>query len=271
MTQNANDAAAARGAAELIRIVRELRAKCPWDRAQTLASLGKHLIEEAYEAADAIADGAPSAIADELGDLVTQGLFAAIVAEDTGLFGLDAMVDAARQKLIRRHPHVYGGARAETAGEVVANWSAIKAAERTAAGATSALDGVARGLPALMRAEKLGARARQAGMDWGDIHAVLAKVREEMDEVEGALARNDPAAAATELGDMLLALANAPRFLEHSAEEVLRQACDKFTQRFHHVEKIAESRGLVLTTLAPAQIEELWQAAKALADQSHDS
>jgi len=100
---------------------------------------------------------------------------------------------------------------------------------------------------------------------------VLAKVREEMDEVEGALARNDPAAAAAELGDMLLALANAPRFLEHSAEEVLRQACDKFTNRFHHVEKIAASRGLALTTLDPARIEELWQAAKALADKSRDS
>jgi len=270
MKQDPNHDAAVRGVAELIRIVRELRARCPWDREQTLTSLGKHLIEEAYEAADAIAHGSPAAIADELGDLVTQGLFAAIVAEDTGLFGLDAMVDAAAQKLIRRHPHVYGDTRAETAGEVVANWSAIKATERMAAGATSALDGVARGLPALMRAEKLGARARQAGMDWSDIHAVLAKVREEMDEVEGALARNDPAAAAAELGDMLLALANAPRFLEHSAEEVLRQACDKFTHRFHYVERIATSRGIDLTTLAPAQLEELWQAAKALADKSRD-
>lgn len=271
MKRDANHEAAADGLAELIRIVRELRARCPWDREQTLASLGKHLIEEAYEAADAIAHGTTSAIADELGDLVTQGLFAAIVAEDTGRFTLDAMVEAAARKLIRRHPHVYGGARAETADEVVANWSAIKATERAAAGATSALDGVARGLPALMRAEKLGARARQAGMDWGDIHAVLAKVREEMDEVEGALARNDPAAAAEELGDMLLALANAPRFLEHSAEEVLRQACDKFTNRFRHVERIAAERGIELTKLAPAQIEELWQAAKALVDKSHGS
>ena len=268
MNQDPNQGPEVRGFAELIRIVRELRAKCPWDREQTLASLGKHLIEEAYEAADAIAHGTPGAVADELGDLVTQGIFAGIVAEQTGQFTLAAMVDAAAKKLIRRHPHVYGDTRAETAGEVVANWSRIKETERQAAGATSALDGVARALPALMRAEKLGARARHAGMDWGDIHAVLAKVREEMDEVEGALARNDPDGAAAELGDMLLALANAPRFIGHSAEEVLRHACDKFTNRFRHVERIAASRGLDLTRLAPERLEELWQAAKVIADKA---
>jgi tetrapyrrole methylase family protein/MazG family protein len=264
MDRDLNQDAEVRACAELIRIVRELRAKCPWDREQTLASLSKHLIEEAYEAADALADGAPRAIADELGDLVTQGIFAGIIAEQAGQFTLAAMVEAAAQKLIRRHPHVYGEVQAGTAGEVVANWSRIKETERKAAGATSALDGVARALPALMRAEKLGARARDAGMDWGDIHAVLAKVREEMDEVEGALARNDPAGAAAELGDMLLALANAPRLIDHSAEEVLRHACDKFTNRFRHVEQLATSRGLDLNELTPAELEDLWQTAKAV-------
>src|SRR5216684_749118 len=251
-----------RGLARLTAIVRELREKCPWDREQTLASLGKHLIEEAYEAADALEVGEPSAIADELGDLVTQGIFAAVIAEEQARFTLAAMVDAAAEKLIRRHPHVFGDATATSAGKVVANWSRIKQEELRKSGATSALDGVARAMPALMRAEKLGSRARDAGMDWADIHAVLAKVREEMDEVEGALARNDPDAAAEELGDMLLALANAPRFIGHSAEETLRRSCDKFTTRFAAVERLVAERGLDLQKLTPDEIESLWQQAK---------
>ncbi|HLW71407.1 MAG TPA: nucleoside triphosphate pyrophosphohydrolase [Candidatus Binataceae bacterium] len=258
----ADENASASRFARLTAIVRELRAKCPWDREQTLASLGKHLIEEAYEAADAIVDGAPEAIADELGDLVTQGIFAAIIAEQEKHASLEAILDGAAEKLIRRHPHVYAGAPAANADEVIANWSRIKQEERRSRGASSALDGVVRALPALMRAEKLGARARDAGMDWADIHAVLAKVREEMDEVEGALARNDADAAAEELGDMLLALANAPRFVGHSAEETLRRACDKFTLRFGKVESLAASRGVVLTQLDAEQLDELWQAAK---------
>jgi MazG family protein len=248
--------------ARLIATVRELRSKCPWDRAQTLPSLSKHLIEEAYEAADAIERGSPDEVKDEIGDLATQAIFAAVIAEQEGSFSLPAMIDWAAEKLVRRHPHVYSDFEARTADAVVANWSRIKEEERKRAGATSALDGVARGLPALMRAEKLGARARNAGMDWPDIHAVLAKVREEMDEVEGALARNDPDAAAEELGDMLLALANAPRFIGHHAEEVLRRACDKFAVRFRRVEALASSQGLDLTKLSPAKLEELWQAAK---------
>jgi MazG family protein len=249
--------------ARLIAIVRELRAKCPWDREQTLPSLGKHLIEEAYEAADALERGAPGEIMDEIGDLAAQAIFVSVIAEQEQRFTLAAMIDRAAEKLIRRHPHVYGDHQANTADAVVANWSRIKAEERKRSGATSALDGIARALPALLRAEKLGARARDAGMDWADIHAVLAKVREEMDEVEGALARNDPEAAAEELGDMLLALANAPRFIGHNAEETLRRACDKFTRRFHRVAAIAAGRGLDLAKLSVDQLDELWEISKA--------
>ncbi len=248
--------------AQLVMVVRELRDRCPWDREQTLASLAKHLVEEAYEVADAIAHGEAAAIADELGDLLTQSLFAGVVAEAETPIPLDTTLSNAVAKLIRRHPHVYGDTPAATADQVVANWSKIKEAERRTGGATSALDGVARALPALMRAEKLGARAREAGMDWGDIHAVLAKVREELEEVEGALARNDSTAAAEELGDMLLALANAPRFIDHNAEETLRRACDKFSDRFRKVEVVVAERGLKLSDLSQEQLDELWQAAK---------
>jgi len=248
----------------LLHVVRELRQRCPWDREQTIASLGKHIVEEAYEALDAVAGTDARAIADELGDLFSQVLFAGVIAEEEGRFRLSEMIELAADKLIRRHPHVYGDVEANSAGEVVANWDRIKREERKNAGAVSALDGIARALPALMRAEKLGSRARQAGMDWADIHDVLAKVREEMDEVEGALARNDTDAATVELGDMLLALANAPRFIGHSAEETLRRSCDKFTARFKIVERLAAARGLELVRLSAAELESLWQEAKRL-------
>jgi MazG family protein len=248
----------------LLAIVRELRRRCPWDREQTLQSLGQHLIEEAYEAADALDIGEPHAIADELGDLLAQALFAGVIAEEQSRLRVAEILRSAADKLVRRHPHVYGDVAAKTSGEVVANWDRIKEEERRETGAVSALAGIARAMPALMRAQKLGARARRAGMDWADIHDVLAKVREEMDEVEGALAQNDPDAAAAELGDMLLALANAPRFIGHDAEETLRRACDKFAARFAEVEKIAAARQLDLAALKPAEIDSLWNEAKRL-------
>jgi ATP diphosphatase len=250
--------------ARLLGIVRDLRERCPWDREQTLADVTKYLIEEAYEAADAIASGDALAIAGELGDLLVQVLFAAVIIEQEGRFPVPALLQKAAEKLVRRHPHVYAESTAETVAEVVANWNQIKSDERKAQGFHSALDGIARGLPALMRAEKLGTRARQAGMDWADIHEVLAKVREEMDELEGALAADDRDAAAHELGDMLLALANAPRFIGHDAEETLRRACEKFIRRFKGVEQIAAARGLDLTKMTANELESLWQEAKRL-------
>jgi tetrapyrrole methylase family protein/MazG family protein len=246
----------------LLIVLRELRQRCPWDREQTIASLGKHLVEESYEALDAIDRDDTPAIVDELGDLIAQVLAVAIIAEEQQRFRVAEVLQWAADKLVRRHPHVYGDAEATTSAEVVENWNRIKQEERRSAGATSALDGVARAMPALARAEKLGSRARQAGMDWHDIHDVLAKVREEMDEVEGALARNDTDAAAGELGDMLLALANAPRFIDRNAEETLRRACDKFALRFAAVERIAARRGLDLKRMRPDEIDALWNEAK---------
>jgi MazG family protein len=260
-----SDSRTSNGAEEFTRlagIIRELRERCPWDREQTITSLAKHLVEEAYEALEAIERGTAQQITDELGDLLSQVLAIAVIGEEERRLGVAATLTWAADKLVRRHPHVYGGVEAETTAEVIENWNRTKREERRHAGATSALDGVARAQPALMRAEALGSRARQAGMDWRDIHAVLAKVREEMDEVEGALANNDTDAAADELGDILLALANAPRFIDHSAEETLRHACDKFTRRFAAVEQLASSRGLDLKQMRPDEIDALWNEAK---------
>jgi MazG family protein len=254
--------AADREFARLLTVLRELRQRCPWDREQTIASLGKHLVEEAYEALDAIERNDGHAIVDELGDLIAQVLAVAVIAEERQRFRIAELFQWAADKLVRRHPHVYGDTEAATSADVIDNWNRIKQEERAVAGATSALDGVARAMPALARAEKLGSRARHAGMDWHDIHDVLAKVREEMDEVEGALANNDIDAAAGELGDMLLALANAPRFIDHNAEETLRRACDKFTRRFVAVEQLVASRGLDLKQMRPEEIDALWNEAK---------
>jgi MazG family protein len=258
--------------ARLLDMIRELRTACPWDREQTIPALARHLIEEAYEVLDAIDRGDASPIADELGDLLAQILAISVIAEEESRFSVAEMLRLAAEKLVRRHPHVYGRehanarieTRADTVDQVLEKWAEIKAEERKAAGAASALDGIARALPALMRAEKLGARARQAGMDWTDIHAVLAKVREEMDEVEGALARDDLDAAAGELGDMLLALGNAPRFIGASAEDELRRSCDKFAARFAAVERLAAARGDDLKSLDPDTLDALWQQAKRL-------
>jgi MazG family protein len=264
------DDASARSAAEeflaLLEVVRELRQRCPWDREQTLATASRHLIEEAYEAADAIEHSGDRGIEDELGDLMVQVLFAANIAQEKHGLETAAMLRRAREKLVRRHPHVYAGVAAGSSAEVVQNWDKLKQEERAAAGATSALDGVARALPALTRAQKLGERARGAGMDWAAASAVLDKVGEEIAEARAALARGDRDHAAEEMGDAMLALANAPRFVGHDAETTLRAACDKFIERFKAVERVAAARKLELAKLDGQQIETLWQEAKRALD-----
>jgi MazG family protein len=246
----------------LLEVVRELRRRCPWDREQTLATSSRHLIEEVYETADAIEHGGEREIDDELGDLLVQVLFAANIAEEQRGLEVVAMLRRAREKLVRRHPHVYGDVVAGSAAEVVQNWDKLKQQERAAAGATSALDGVARALPAILRAQKLGERAQGAGMDWSQASAVLDKVGEEIAEARAALARGDRDHAAEEMGDAMLALANAPRFVGHDAETSLRRACDKFIERFKQVERVATERKLELAKLDARQLEILWQEAK---------
>ena len=254
------DNAELRELARLLEVVRRLRAECPWDREQNVAGSARHVIEEAYEVADAIASNVNADIAEELGDLLYQVIFIAAIAEDEARFDITKVVRDAADKFIRRHPHIYGDVKADTTDEVLTNWEKIKAAEKKGAGKSLASTG--RALPALMRAEKLGEKARRKGMDWRDIKDVLKKVREELDEAEAALKSRDLDAVASELGDMMLALANAPRFIGHNAEETLRRACDKFIARFDTVEQLAESKGLELRKLTPAKIEALWQEAK---------
>ena len=251
--------------ARLLEVVRRLRAECPWDKEQTVASTSRHVIEEAYETADAIAANDNADIAEDLGDLLVQALFVAVIAQDEARFDLARLAHDAADKLIRRHPHIYGDVKAPTVDEVLTNWDRIKADEKKDAGKDSGIAQTGRALPALMRAEKLGEKARRKGMDWADIGEVLKKVREELDEAEAALAQGDTEALASELGDMMLALANAPRFIGHNAEETLRRACDKFVGRFEAVEQLASSRKLDMKTMSPSDLDALWQEAKRFA------
>jgi len=246
----------------LLEIVRELRIRCAWDREQTLATMAKGLIEESYEVLDAVERDSAAELTGELGDVLVQVLFGAVIAAERGSGSIESIMDAAIGKLIRRHPHVYGDAVARDAAEAVANWEKIKRAERDESGYKSALDGIAQTLPALVRAEKLGRRAREAGVDWRDLRAVIAKVREELDEVEAALDSGSAADTVGEIGDAMLALANAPRFLDASAEDVLRAASAKFVARFRCLEDLARSRSLNLREIDNAQINDLWLEAK---------
>jgi MazG family protein len=261
---NSDENSANAAFAGLLAVVTELREKCPWDREQKLADTPRHLIEEAYELADAIERGQLAEVAEELGDLVVQGMFIGVILAEQNQVDLAAVMKQAAEKMIRRHPHVYGETRADTIEQVLQNWDQTKLKEREKSGKDRAksLEHVGRALPAMMRAEKLGEKARRAGMDWANIREVLAKVREEISEVEQALDRDDEENATEEIGDMMLALANAPRFLGRNAEQTLRAACDKFVRRFDNVSRIAAERGIDLKSLTPGEIEALWQQAK---------
>jgi MazG family protein len=263
MPQSSLQSEIAKSFSDLLAVVAELRQQCPWDRDQTAPGMAKHLIEEAYETFDAISRGESWATIDELGDLLVQILFQGVIAEERRTFLLKDVIEQAREKLIRRHPHVYGGVTANSSEAVAANWEKIKAEERKADGATSALDGIANSMPALMLAEKLGVRARGAGMDWADINDVLRKAREELSEVEDALLQGDNDYAASEIGDLMLAIANAPRFVGHDAEGTLRAACGKFATRFKKVEVLARRRGRDLKSMRPDEVESIWREAKA--------
>jgi MazG family protein len=249
----------------LLALVKQLRDRCPWDREQKLADTPRHLIEEAYEVADAIAHGNPPEVAEELGDVIVQCLFSGVLLAEQSKLDLATVMQNAAEKLIRRHPHVYAGARADTSEQVIENWERIKADERASKNPPDAksLAQVGRGLPSMMRAEKLGEKARRAGMDWADIHEVIAQAREELDEIEQALGRRDNAQVAEEIGDLMLAIANAPRFIGMDAERTLQAACDKFVVRFDEVARIAASRGLDFKTMTPVEIDALWSEAKA--------
>jgi ATP diphosphatase len=240
---------------------------CPWDRAQTFVTIVPHTIEEAYELADAIASGEPARIRDELGDLLFQVVFHAELAREPGWFDFADVAAGLHDKLVRRHPHVFGrvpGNTAPGAGTDLARaWDEAKAGERAAAGATGALAGVALALPALARAAKLARRAGAVGFDWFDEAAVRPKIAEELRETEAAVSSGDAAAIEEELGDTLFAVANWARLLNVDPEAALRAANRKFERRFAAMEALIAARGWAVADLDAVRWEELWVAVKA--------
>ena len=234
---------------------------CPWDREQGFATIAPYTIEEAYEVADAIERGDMTALKDELGDLMFQVVFHARMAEEAGLFGFGDVAEAIADKMERRHPHVFGDAEIASVTAQNEAWEAHKAAERQASGAAaSVLDGVARALPALLRAAKISRRAARIGFDWPDARAVIPKLAEEIAELETELDQGaDPAMVEEEMGDLLFAAANLARKLDIEPETALRRATAKFERRFRQVEALAAERGIGRDLDA---LEALWQEVK---------
>jgi tetrapyrrole methylase family protein/MazG family protein len=235
---------------------------CPWDREQTHQTLRPHLLEETYEALEALDSGDPAALREELGDLLLQIVLHAQIAVEAGEFSMAEIVAGIHEKIVRRHPHVFGDVKVAGVGEVWKNWEALKAAERSDKGqaARGRLAGVPPALPALAQAEAYSRRAARVGFDWPDVAGVLAKVREELEEVQ---AETDPERRAEELGDLLFALVNYARWLKVEPESALRSANAKFARRFARVEAAAQAAGRDLAGMTPEELDALWEAAKA--------
>ncbi|MFK8015333.1 MAG: nucleoside triphosphate pyrophosphohydrolase [Gammaproteobacteria bacterium] len=255
---------------ELLEVMRRLRDPdngCPWDLEQTFKTIAPYTIEEAYEVADAIERGAMDELRDELGDLLLQVVFHAQMASEAGLFDFAQVSRAIAAKMIRRHAHVFHDQTATDAASVKQSWEATKAQER---GATaSALDGVAKALPALMRAQKLSARAARVGFDWSNTDQVHAKLHEELDE----LAEREPedrAGLHEELGDALFCMVNLARHHGVDAEDALRDANRKFERRFRHVEATVDVSDAPPDAATRRAMEKAWDAAKALEKKSVD-
>lgn len=244
---------------DLLRLMELLRSPegCPWDRAQTHRSIRDNMLEEAYEAADAIERGDMDNLKEELGDVLFQTVFHSALAQEAGAFTFDDVVDGVCKKLVFRHPHVFGTEDAADGSQALSVWDARKRAEKGQRTAADALDSVARALPALTRASKLQSKAAKAGFDWRDAAPALDKLREELGELERAVAEGSN--IEEELGDLLFAAVKVGRFTQVDGETALQKACEKFIRRFHRVEELADGP---LDRLDVPELEALWSRAK---------
>ena len=253
---------------EIMAALRTPKTGCPWDLEQDFATIAPYTLEEAYEVADAIARNDLDDLEEELGDLLLQVVFHARMAQEQDAFDFGDVVEAITTKLIRRHPHVFGDQHARDPESVKGLWDEIKAQEKEAKAARGkpanegALAGVPVALPALTRALKLQSKASKVGFDWNDQRAVLHKIREEADEIEAALDRDDPSAAA-EVGDLLFAAVNLARHLDADPEALLRQTNRKFERRFSSIEQALATRGKAPQDATLAEMDALWDEAKA--------
>lgn len=266
----------------LVRIMRDLRGPdgCPWDKEQDLASLQPMLIEEVYEVVEAVDAGNLEALAEELGDLLLHVVFHAELGREMGAFDIDTVIEGISEKLIRRHPHVFGDETAKDAGEVLTHWEAIKKKEKQGGEGEEAdrdasiLDGIPPRLPALNEAHKISGRVARVGFDWPGVDGVLEKLEEETAELTSALAMEDPsrrkAGAEEEIGDVLFVVVNIARHLGIDSERALKQANRKFRSRFGYVEAALARSGRTPADARSDEMEALWQEAKTVESQTPD-
>ena len=248
---------------QLVAIMRKLRAPggCPWDAEQTHESLTRYLLEEAYEVIEAIDEKNPRHLKEELGDLLLQPVFHAAIAEEAGDFSINDVISTLCNKLIRRHPHVFGDLEIKDSQAQIENWEKIKKLENGDE-RPSALSGVPAHLPALLKAQKIGEKASRVGFDWEHADQVFAKVMEELHEFEEAWAGGDPTRMEDELGDLLFAISNLGRFLHLNPEEALRKTITRFQKRFSYVETELLRRGVQMQNATLEEMDRLWEKAK---------
>jgi len=252
-----------KGIDRLLDTVSKLRGEggCPWDREQTLDSLKQYLIEEAYEAVDAIESGDSDRHEDELGDVLLHVVLQAQIRKEKRDFTFDDVAGRLSDKLVRRHPHVFGDVKVSDSKQVLENWETIKAEEKGEGGG-SVLDGVPRRLPALQKAERVQFRVQRVGFDWTEVGDVMTKVEEELAEAKKAIADADPGKIKEEIGDLLFTVVNLSRFQHVNAEEALNGAVAKFVRRFQEVERRIHAEGRKLTDCSLAHMDSHWEAAK---------
>lgn len=235
---------------------------CPWDRKQTLETLLPYVVEETFEVVDAVNSGSIPDHCEELGDLLLQVVFQAELRSSEQAFGIDDVILGIVNKLIRRHPHVFGDVVATNSDEALESWAKLKAEEKANKGKTGALDGIPRSAPALVRAMRAGEKAGAVGFDWPDATGARAKVNEEMRELDEAISKHDRVALKHELGDLLLAVVNLARKLDLDAENALREATDRFGRRFAFVEETLAAKGRTVKEASPEEQNQLWDEAK---------
>jgi XTP/dITP diphosphohydrolase len=258
MSFASNQESALHAFSRLLTIMDELREKCPWDQKQTIDSLRSMTLEEAYELADAITKGNHSEVREELGDLILHIVFYSRIASELGSFTITDVLNGICEKLIKRHPHIYGDVQVQDENDVKRNWEKIKLSE----GKRSVLEGVPASLPALVKAVRLQEKARQVGFDWDHAGQVLEKVREEEGELNDALQSGNKEEQEAEFGDLLFAWINYARFIQIDPESALSRTNQKFIRRFQSLEALALERGIDLHSMKLADLDQLWEEVK---------
>jgi len=252
------------GFVRLVDIMAKLRGPegCPWDKEQTAESLKPFLVEETYEVLEAIDEGSPDKVREELGDLLFQIVFHSRLAEERGEFTIRDVLEAIAEKMVRRHPHVFGDKDLKTSQEVLVDWELMKKTEKGYESRKSILEGVPRELPALTRAHRLQERAARVGFEWDRVDDVMAKLDEEVGEFKDTLSRRDPSEMEDELGDIFFVLVNISRYIGVNPEDALRKTISKFIKRFQYIEEQAKGQGRELSEMTLEEMDGLWEQAK---------